>query len=469
MTYEFKLPDLGEGVHEGQVIKLFFAEGDMVKEDQPLMEVETDKAAVEIPSPYTGVVQKLHAAEMQLVHVGDVMVTFSDSPSLEGGGQGEGGSSAVETASDPTVQTTVIASNGESTSTAIAAPPSRRKPASPAVRKLARQRGIDLELIDGSGPGGRITRADLDNAASTATPGPGPSQSVRSGVTPTAAPASGASPGTLPAPAPPSAAPVVRREPQLTPITPGPPVLARDLEGTPGADDWGPIVTQPISQARSTIARVMAHSVATIPHVTDSDDADVTELDKFRRGYAHPLDPSRKITMLAFVVRAVVKALQLHPMFNASFDAESGEIIYKRYYHIAIGVQTERGLIAPVIRDADRLNIGQLSDAIMMITENARSAAFAVNDLRGGTFTISNAGAMGGSRYSTPIISPPQVAVLAIGKTRLMPWVVEGELAARLVMPLSCSFDHRIIDGAQEIQFARQIIDDLENPARLLL
>ena len=173
--------------------------------------------------------------------------------------------------------------------------------------------------------------------------------------------------------------------------------------------------------------------------------------------------------MLAFIVRAVVKALQLHPIFNASYDDQAQEIIFKRYYNIAIGVQTQRGLIAPVIREADRLTISQLSDAIATITENARSATFAVNDMRGGTFTISNAGAMGGSRYSTPIITPPQVAVIAVGKTRWQPWVVEGEIVPRLIMPVSCSFDHRIIDGAQEIQFARQIIGDLENPARLLL
>ena len=264
-------------------------------------------------------------------------------------------------------------------------------------------------------------------------------------------------------------APTQRESASLAPIATPPSAISTDIEGIPDNDDYGTIVRHPISLARKTIARVMSESMATIPHVTDSDDADVTELDKFRRGYAHPQEPNQKITMLAFVVRAVVKALQLHPIFNASFDHESGEIIYKRYYHIAIGVQTERGLIAPIIRDVDRLNIAQISDSIRTITENALAATFAVNDTRGGTFTISNAGAMGGSRYSTPIINPPQVAVLAIGKTRKMPWVVGDELLPRLIMPLSCSFDHRIIDGAQEIIFARQIIDDLENPARLLL
>ncbi|MCZ6837364.1 MAG: dihydrolipoamide acetyltransferase family protein [Planctomycetota bacterium] len=458
MTYEFKLPDLGEGVHEGQIIKLLVAEGDHIKEDQPLMEVETDKAAVEIPSPYTGIVSKIHAAEQQLVYVGDVMVTFDASPSLEGGDQGEGEASRNKSVS-PNTETIVSsansngnASSGNASTTTITQ--TRRKPASPAVRRMAREKGLDLESITGSGPGGRITRADVDAALNAPTIVPSPSAIPTQQHT-----------AIVHTPHPTEA----ETSQSLTPIAPPAPLLATDLSGTPGTDDYGAIVRQSISQARKAIAQVMSHSVTTIPHVTDSDDADVTELNKFRKGYSHPLDPSRKITMLAFVVRAVVKALQLHPIFNASFDADLGEIIYRRYFNIAIGVQTERGLLAPVIRDADRLNIAQLSDAITMITENARSASFAMSDMKGGTFTISNAGAMGGSRYSTPIINPPQVAVLAIGKSRLMPWIVEDEVKPRLIMPLSCSFDHRIIDGAQEITFARQIIEDLENPARLLL
>ena len=442
MTYEFKLPDLGEGVHEGQIVRWCVTEGDHVAEDQPLMEVETDKAAVEIPSPYTGIVTKIHASEQQIVHVGDVMVTFE-------------GARETTAAKEPVTPAASkqASSNGEIESHVKSSPSGggRRKPASPAVRKLARVKGIDLESIEGTGPGGRVTREDVERAGQGDV---------------SAAPAT----SPTPAPAAPSESTTIVR---VTPITPPPASLTTDLVGTPGNDDHGAIVRQPVSQARKTIAQMMSHSMATIPHVTDSDDADVTELDKFRRGYSSPemtgTGIAQKITMLAFIVRAVVKALQIHPIFNASYDDQAQEIIFKRYFNIAIGVQTERGLIAPVIRDADRLTISQLSDAIATITENARAATFAVNDMRGGTFTISNAGAMGGSRYSTPIITPPQVAVLAVGKTRWQPWVLEGEVVPRLIMPVSCSFDHRIIDWAQEIQFARQIIGDLENPARLLL
>lgn len=244
----------------------------------------------------------------------------------------------------------------------------------------------------------------------------------------------------------------------------------------PGRDETdahGPVRRAALSQARKTIASVMSQSWTTIPHATDFDDADVTELERLRKGYTAPDSPDRKITMLAFVVRAVVRALQRFPDFNAHFDQDKGEVVYKRYIHIALGVHTERGLVPMVLRDADRLTIPQISDELNRLGEMARTSSFSVNDTRGGTYTISNAGAMGGSRYSTPIITPGQAAVLAVGRSRWMPWVVENEesrgLAPRLIMPLSHSIDHRLLDGGHEIAFMQQVIGDLQNPARLLL
>lgn len=227
----------------------------------------------------------------------------------------------------------------------------------------------------------------------------------------------------------------------------------------------------PLTQARKTIAGVMAQSWSTIPHATDCDDADVTELEKLRKGYsgAMPDGSDRKLTMLAFVIRAVARAIQRFPDFNGYFDGEKGQIVYRRYVNIGVGVHTERGLIVPVLREADRMSIPQISDELAVIADKARTASFAVNDTRGGTYTISNAGAMGGSRYSTPIITPGQAAVLAIGRSKMMPWVVDGQVTPRLIMPLSHSIDHRMLDGGQEIAFMRQVIGDLENPARLLL
>lgn len=439
-TKDFKLPDLGEGVHEGQIVRLMVKAGEPIREDQPLMEVETDKASVEIPSPFSGTVAKWHVEEGQLVHVGDVMVTVGDGSVAPPAPSASVAPVAIEmkksSPAPPSVRKPApSAATGSNGGVAVAARPTRRAPASPAVRKFARQHNLDIESIQGSGPNGRITRADVERAASLPTAAAGP---VRT--------------------APPSAA--ARMTPRAHPVEP------------PGEDDqdrWGPIRRQKNSLARKTIAANMAQSWSTIPHVTDSDDVDVTELDRLRRGYPAPENGSRKLTVLAFIVRAVARALTMHPEFNAAFDAENDQIIYRRYINIAVAVHTERGLITPVIRNTDQLSILEIADALSELSERARSAAFTVNDTRGGTYTISNPGALGGSRYSTPIIPPGQCAVLALGRTRLVPWVVNGVVEPRLIMPVSHSFDHRIADGGNEIAFMQHVIGALENPARLLL
>ena len=420
MPKEFRLPDLGEGVTEGQIVRLLIAEGDQVREDQPLFEVETDKASVEIPSPHTGMVTRLHVAEQQVINVGDVMVTFDgDSPSATAG-ERPGATSPAAT------RRGAVEPHGRAGPTEPAAAegstrPARTKPASPAIRKLARTLGVDLQNVDGSGPGGRVIREDVERAATTARP-----------------------PGEGPGVGEPSPEPSI-----------------------PATDPWGPTRREPLTRARRAIGEVMSLSKSTIPHATDTDDADVTDLDRLRRGEG-PGTLDRKLTILPFVVRATVAALREHPIFNASYDRRTGEIVYHDYIGIAIGVHTDRGLIAPVLRDADRLSLTQIADELVVLAEKARTASFEVNDTRGGTFTISNAGAVGGSRYSTPIINPPQSAVLALGRTRPQPWVVDGQVVPRLIMPLSLSFDHRLIDGAQEVHFMRRIITALENPGEEL-
>ncbi|MHC5006254.1 MAG: dihydrolipoamide acetyltransferase family protein [Planctomycetota bacterium] len=411
MSSEFRLPDLGEGVTEGQIVRVLVAEGDHVIEDQPLMEVETDKAAVEIPSPYTGVVAQVHVTEQQVVNVGDVMVTFAAD---------EAEAQAVEV--KPVTAAAVASTHADPSAPPAATLPKTAgggiTPASPAVRKLARKLGVDLDSIAGSGPAGRVTRADLEQAAA--------------------------------APPLPPAAPV-------------------STPGTAGTDTWGPIRREKVSRARRTIAEAMARSKAAIPHVTDTDDADVTDLDRLREGYESPEKPDRKLTVLPFVIRAVALALSRHPIFNASYDADAGEIIHHDYIGVAVGVHTERGLVAPVLRNPDRMTIPGIADELTRLATKARAGSFEVNDTRGGTFTISNAGAMGGSRYSTPIINHPQAAVLALGRSRHQPWVVDGAVVPRLILPLSVSFDHRIIDGAHAIAFMREIVKLLQNPASLML
>ncbi|MCI0676757.1 MAG: 2-oxo acid dehydrogenase subunit E2 [Phycisphaerales bacterium] len=506
-TKDFKLPDLGEGVHEGQIVRVMVAVGDQVREDQPLMEVETDKAAVVIPSPFAGVVETVHVRDGQMVHVGDVMVSFgaagaepiSPLPLGEGSGVRAGSPTDHQRLGTPAprVPSPQPSPRGRGSSTATSSPIAGkhqvgRKPASPAVRKLARELGVDIETVNGSGPGGRIERVDVEMAASSGNPPLplGEGLGVRAGSA-MSTPEYGAPPARLPSPQPSpkgrgslAAAPRVVAARVAYPAVPESVIV--EPQGADASDQYGSIKRAPLTQARKTIATVMSQSWSTIPHATDFDDADVTELDKLRQGYAPPEGSDRKITLLAFVVRAVARALQRFPDFNAAIDIEKNEITYKRYFNIAIGVHTERGLVPMVIRDADQMSIPQISDALAVIGEKARTATFAVNDTRGGTYTISNAGAMGGSRYSTPIITPPQVAVLAVGRTRWRPWVIEGDppeyphlppspyshqrgLAPRLIMPLSHSIDHRVLDGGQEVQFMQQVIGDLQNPARLLL
>ncbi len=450
---EFRLPDLGEGVHEGQIIRLRAKEGEFIREDAPFMEVETDKAAVEIPAPFTGTIEKWNVKEGQIVNVGDVMVTYAPgSAGLTSGAP----SAAIPRSAKPQAASgaSAGAANATTTSTHHPSPsvresgsnPRSRTPASPATRKLARTIGIDLDQVNGSGPGGRVTRADVESVAS------------------------------------------------ISPSLPGRGRVVHGLE-VRGSDAHGEIRIEPLSQARKTIARNMVQSWTTIPHVTDQDDADVTELDRLRKGYPSAANNNRKLTLLPFIVRAVAQALTRHPEFNAAFDGEKEAIIYKNYINIGVGVHTERGLVAPVIRDTDQMSVIEIADALDHIVEKARSATFAVNDTRGGTYTISNAGAFGGSRYSTPIIAPGQCAVLAAGRAKWMPWVVHEESLAggtpalpakelrvpvtrvqmlppqimpRLILPLSHSFDHRLADGGQEIAFLQDIIGQLENPARLM-
>lgn len=484
---EFRLPDLGEGVHEGQIIRLHAREGDSVREDGPFMEVETDKAAVEIPAPFTGTIEKWHVEEGQVVNVGDVMVTYapgsadtsaggrpatsvagsakaqvgvvgasrgagSHSPSLSGRGQG-GGSRARAAIQSTHPPTPSVQERG-------------RTPASPATRKLARTMGIDVDRINGSGPGGRVTRADVEGATRNSHSLSGRGQG-------------GGSSG------------------QVAERSTHPPTPSLKGSGSKEHRSEIPATVEPLSMARKTIARNMVQSWTTIPHVTDQDDADVTELDRLRRGYPSAANNNRKLSLLPFIVRAVAQALTRHPIFNAVFDEAQEAIVHHDAINIALGVHTERGLVAPVIRKADELSVIQLADAIDAIVAKARSATFSVNETRGGTYTISNAGAFGGSRYSTPLIAPGQCAVLAAGKARWMPWVVQEEaiggagvppafpsaelrvpvtrvnwlppqIMPRLILPLSHSFDHRIADGGQEIAFLQDVIGQLENSARLM-
>ncbi len=293
-------------------------------------------------------------------------------------------------------------------------------PAGPAVRRLARELGVDLARVAGTGPGGRIVREDVVAAVRQA-----------------------------------SASPQLRR-----PAAGG---VAGDR------DDWGPVRREAMSRMRKTIAANMVRSVTTIPHLTNFDDADVTELERLRKASAQEhAKTGVKLTALAFVIKAVSLSLRMHPAVNASIDTEKGEITYKDYVNIGLAVDTPRGLVVPVLRDVDQLSIPQVAQGIAETAEKAKNAQYSLEDLRGGTFTISNLGAIGGT-YSTPIINWPEVAILLVGRSRRMPVVVDDRVEPRLMMPLSLSYDHRIIDGAMAARFLNEVIGYLESPGRLLL
>lgn len=427
MAREFRLPDLGEGITEAQIVQVLVTEGETIEEDRNLFEVETDKAAVEIPSPYAGPIERLHIVAGQMVRVGDVMVTFGGDDSADP----TAAKKLKKVADSPAV---VTATTATTTTTAKPSPTSARRTraaAAPAVRKLARDSGIDIDIIAGSGPGGRVTRADVQaavNGPSAAASAPAPPPSKRA-----------------PAP-PPAALPAGER----------------------GNDQWGATRTVPITQIRKTIAQQMTRSISTAAHVTQMDMADVTNLESLRKQYRDAHNGERRITAMAFVVNAVAKALRNHPIFNANIDTQAGTITYKEYINVGIAVDTPRGLVVPSIRGADALGVAQIAAELGGISEKAREARFAVDDLRGGTFTITNVGALGGT-YSTPIINYPEVAILGMGRAKEMPAVKDGAIVIRTMMPVSFSFDHRIADGAQAARFCKELLAYLEHPVTLFI
>jgi len=287
------------------------------------------------------------------------------------------------------------------------------------VRRLARELGVDLARVTGSGPSGRIVREDVVAAVRRAGGGGTAVQQVAA--------------------------------------------------GGGERDEWGPIHREQMSRMRKTIAANMVRSVSTIPHLTNFDDADVTELERLRKeSAAEYAKTDVKLTALAFVVKAVSLSLRQHPVVNASVDMEKGELIYKDYVNVGLAVDTPRGLVVPVLRDCDRQSIPHIAQEIAQTAEKAKNSQYGVEDLRGGTFTISNLGAIGGS-YSTPIINWPEVAILLIGRSRKLPVVVDDRIEPRLMMPLSLSYDHRVIDGALAARFLKEVIGYLESPGRLLL
>ena len=432
MSRAFVLPDLGEGLVEAEIVRVLVKEGDVIREDAPLLEVETDKAQVEIPSPMSGRVEKIHVAPHQTVRVGEVLVTFADDGVAPG-------RPAVDRARQSPAAPPAVAS------AATPAPPPREGPvpATPSTRRLARELGVDLRTVRASGPGGRVTDDD-----------------VRAATHPRGADGADAAAPTSPVPvAPPG------REAAAKPLA----RVGLEPPALPKFEQWGPVERQPLSHLRRTIAERMALSAALVPHVTHFDRADITELDALIR---RNLEPGRAqgvtLTLTSFLLKAAALALRAHPQFNASLDAGAGEMIFKRYCHLGVAVATDRGLIVPVIRDVDRKPLLEVARELAALAQRAREGKATLEDLRGGTFTITNLGALGGTG-AIPIINYPEVAILGVARAREEAVVRDGHIVPRLLLPLSLTFDHRVADGADGARFAADIVRRLEHPDQLLL
>lgn len=469
MAIEVKLPNLGDGVDDGDVLEVLVKEGDTVAKDQGILEIETGKATMQVPSAAAGKVLKVHVTAGQKVSVGTLLLT------LEGAGAPAAAPAAAPAppAAPPEPKAAAPAPAAEAPKPAAPAPapaapkaapapvqplrpvapapvPVAAEPvdesavatenlseaevaAGPAVRRFAREVGVDLARVTGSGPSGRITRDDVLAVVRQA------NQAASTPATKAAPAADGVAPAAAPA-----AAPADR-------------------------DNWGPIRVEKMTKIRRTIAAKMHQSWSTVPRVTNFDDADVTELERIRQSSKD--DYARKgikLTSMPFVIKAVAMALKLHPAINAAIDPSGESIIYKQYVNIGIAVDTERGLVVPSLRGMDALSIPEIARSLATLADNVRDNNFAMADLQGSTFTISNLGAVGGT-YSTPIVNTPEVAILLLGRSRKMPVVIDDEIKVRMMMPLSLSYDHRLVDGATAARFLNDVIGFLKNPSRLLI
>ena len=447
MAREFKLPDIGEGISEVELLQWYVQEGDNVREDQNLAEIETDKAVADLPSPYAGVVWRLHFKPGERIPVGSTLVSFAE-PEQK----------AVEPVQSKVEEPVPEQPSRLEPSTAAAdilneqaasAPKHERREgqvlATPATRRRARELGIELAAVQGSGPGGRVTNEDLERYAhdgqQAATAAKGPLLEVDT---------TAAEPAT----------------PEHPPETPR---VAPERMPLPDFTQWGAIERVPLTATRRQIARKMVQSLYTAPHAAALDEADITELEALRQRSQERLqDRHIHLTLLPFVMKATVAALKRFPSLNASLDNDTQELILKRYYHLGIAMDTERGLIVPVIREVDRKSIVELAAELAEKVQRTRDGKISLEQLRGGTFTLTNAGALGGAAF-IPIVNYPEVAILGLGRAQPKPVVRQGQIVVRTMLPLSIAFDHRVADGADVVRFLTLVMRLLEDPTQLLL
>jgi pyruvate dehydrogenase E2 component (dihydrolipoamide acetyltransferase) len=438
---EFKLPELGENIHQGDLVRLMISPGAQVSEGQPVMELETDKAVVEVPSSLTGIVKDVHVSQGEKIKVGQVIFTLEPGATSQSGSQKPSRAEEVHDHARAAFQA-VIQSEGKTEEQAL--PPDQPQaaavatfsmplhldraagvehrgpvPAAPHVRRLARELGIDIHNVPGNGPGGRISENDVKLYAKsmiTAGAGTGPASTHV-------------------------------KQPAL-----------------PDFSKWGKIERVSMRGVRRKTAEHMWEAWSAIPHVTQQDKADITELEHLRTKFApKAAEAGGKMTVTAIALKVCASALKIFPQFNASIDMEKEEIVYKQFINIGVAVDTDRGLLVPVIRDVDKKNIVELAAELTGLSKKARDKKLSPADMEGGTFTITNLGGIGGTGFS-PIVNYPEVSILGLSRSSMEPVWMENKFEPRMVLPLSLSYDHRLIDGADAARFLRWIAEAFEQP-----
>lgn len=470
MSIEFKLPDLGEGIHEGEIVDVLVSVGDRVEDGTLVLIVETDKATTEVPSPVAGVVREIRVKPGEVVKVGQVLMVFDEAgegesprekppeekreePLREAAaekapsgrdrgrievGKAEAAPGEKEAERVPSEGEKKVASREQKESRPAAAGP---VPAAPSTRRLARELGVDLSAVTPSGPGGRVMPEDVRAHVERGKAAPAEAEKPRE----------------------------ARKAPEAEKPAPAPPAAPR----LPALDEEGPVERVALRSIRKATARNMALAWSQVPHVTHQDAADITELEAFRRKHKEKVQSQGgTLSLTVFVLKAAVAALKAFPGFNSSLDVESQEILLKKYYHIGVAVDTDRGLIVPVIRDVDRKSVTEIALELPELVHRTREGKIDREDLTGGTFTLTNIGILGGRAF-TPIVNYPQVAILGLGQARLEP-VIRGDLTSykvvpRLMLPLILGFDHRVVDGADAARFLNLVKDALEDPENLLM
>jgi pyruvate dehydrogenase E2 component (dihydrolipoamide acetyltransferase) len=416
---DVKLPNLGEGADTGTVVNLFVKEGDQVTKDQPLLELENEKAVATIPSTGAGVVTKVYVKAGDKISVGARLVSLSES------GKADAPTKAAPAATAPKAKAAAPAEEPEEVQDSEAAEPAEGEEssteiaASPTIRKLARELGIDLKRVRGSARGGRVTiedvKAYIERLQRLA------AQPKASGSAPT-----------------------------------------KPVAESVDFSKWGSVTKKPLTPLRQVIGRRMTENWNAIPHVTQFDDVDITSLLAIRKQNVEAYEKKgARLTVTSFVLKAVVEALKKHPIFNSSLDEATNEIVFKNYFHIGIAVDTEAGLIVPVIRDVDKKDLVQVSKDLEEVATKARDRKVTGEDLKGGSFTISNQGGIGGAHF-TPIVNKPEVAILGLGRAAAKPVVRDGKVEIRMLMPIGLSYDHRVIDGGAAARFTVDLVKAIE-------